>query len=113
MQNEARKIKAKDILDDMGIKDIHYLGQGFEGVVFHDNAHVYKVIMPFFKGKNKWSTYRHLTFFFEKEDFKSFYHLEEVIEYQNVFIQKYKYEPSTPVDKFTQKDIILFLTECW
>ena len=81
MQNEARKIKAKDILDDMGIKDIHYLGQGFEGVVFHDNTHVYKVIMPFFKGKNKWNTYRHLTFFFEKEDFKSFYHLEEVIEY--------------------------------
>ena len=113
MQNEARKIKAKDILDDMGIKDIHYLGQGFEGVVFHDNTHVYKVIMPFFKGKNKWNTYRHLTFFFEKEDFKSFYHLEEVIEHKKVFIQKYKYEPSTPVDKFTQKDIILFLTECW
>jgi len=113
MQDEARKLKAKDILDDMGIKEAHYLGQGFEGVVFHDSSYVYKVIMPFFKGKNKWNTYRHLTFFFEKEDFKSFYHLEEVIEYQNVFIQKYKYEPSTSVDKFTQKDVVLFLTECW
>ena len=113
MQDEARKLKAKDVLDDMGIKEAHYLGQGFEGVVFHDSSYVYKVIMPFFKGKNKWNTYRHLTFFFEKEDFKSFYHLEEVIEYQNVFIQKYKYEPSTPVDKFKQKDVVLFLTECW
>lgn len=51
MQNEERRLKAKDILDDIGLKDIHYLGQGFEGVVFHDSTHVYKVIMPFFKGK--------------------------------------------------------------
>lgn len=113
MQNEERRLKAKDILDDIGLKDIHYLGQGFEGVVFHDSTHVYKVIMPFFKGKNKWNTYRHLTFFFEEENFKSFYHLEEIIEHKNVFIQKYKYEPSTPIDKFTQKDVVLFLTECW
>jgi hypothetical protein len=72
MQNEARKIKAKNILDDMGIKDIHYLGQGFEGVVFHDNTHVYKVIMPFFKGKNKWNTYRHLTFSSKKKTLSHF-----------------------------------------
>ena len=50
MQNEERRLKAKDILDDIGLKDIHYLGQGFEGVVFHDSTHVYKVIMPFFIG---------------------------------------------------------------
>ena len=90
-----------------------YLGQGFEGVVFHNGQHVYKVILPWFTGGKKWYTYQHLTFFFEKETYKSFYQLEELIEFEGLFIEKYLYEPSEPVAAFTEDDVINFLTECW
>ena len=113
MQKEERKQRALEILTKMGLGDLEYLGQGFEGVVFHNANYVYKVILPFFEGGDKWYTYRHLTFFFEKREYKSFYHLDEVLEFEGLFIEKYPYEASEPVVNFSEKDAIQFLTECW
>ena len=113
MENTERKERAQNILARYGLKNLTYLGQGFEGVVFHNGQHVYKVVLPWFTGGNKWYTYQHLTFFFEKETYKSFYQLEEVIEFEGLVIEKYPYEPSKPVTAFTEDDVINFLTECW
>ena len=111
MQKEERKQRALEILTKMGLGDLEYLGQGFEGVVFHNANYVYKVILPFFEGGDKWYTYRHLTFFFEKREYKSFYHLDEVLEFEGLFIEKYPYEASDPVVNFSEKDAIQFLTK--
>ena len=112
--NDNRISRGKKILNKLGINDLEFLGQGNEGVVFHDKEWVYKVIIPFFESGDKWSTYRQLTFFFKQEDFKSFYHIEEVMESSDgFFIEKYKYEKSEPVHEFSEDDCIAFLTECW
>lgn len=114
MQNTTRELKAASILEKQGITECEYLGQGFEGVVFHDNYYIYKVILPFFSGGNKWNTWRHLSFFLEQEQYCSFYQIEELIETEDGFlIEKYPYEKSEPVEYFTEEDCIFFLTECW
>lgn len=114
MQNDKRRMTALSVLHNYGIEHIEYLGQGMEGVVFHDGVFVYKVIVPFFEGGSKWSTYRHLTYFFEKGQYASFYNLIDVIETKDGFlIEKYPYEKSECVKEFTRKDCIRFLTECW
>lgn len=116
MENDERKLKALSILKKIQIVDPIYLGQGFEGVVFHNNEYVYKVLLPFLKAKDKWKTYRHLTFFIDtnnENNYESFYSLNEIIEYEGVFIEKYPYEISEPVICFSEEDVIQFLTESW
>ena len=56
MENTERKERAQNILARYGLKNLTYLGQGFEGVVFHNGQHVYKVVLPWFTGGNKWYT---------------------------------------------------------
>ena len=116
MKNNERKEKAIEILKKEGLENLCFLGQGFEGVVFHDERWVYKVIIPFFVKGNKWNTIKHLSFFLEddKRDYKSFYKIEELIETKDGYlIEKYPYEKSASVTAFSEKEVIDLLVECW
>ena len=113
MQNQERKQKALELLTEMGLKNLEYLGQGNEGIVFHDNTHVYKVLVPYYKGKNKLETYRRLSYFLDIKNAPTIYELESVSEYKDFIIEKYKYEPSEPCIVLSEKNAIDFLTDCW
>lgn len=113
MQNDKRKNKAIKILKKEGLSNLEYLGQGFEGVVFHDEQYIYKLILPFYHSENKWSFYNHLNFFFEKSEHRAFYQIEIIETKSGFLIQKYPYEKSEIVTKFSEQDCIDFLTQCW
>lgn len=114
MINKKRKEQAIKILSKAGLCNLEYLGQGFEGVVFHDKKWVYKVIVPFFEGGSKWYTYSHLSFFFENDKYDSFYNLNEIIETdEGSLIEKYLYEKSEKVTSYTEEECIKFLTDSW
>lgn len=111
MQNQERKQKALELLTEMGLMDLKYLGQGSEGVVFHDGVSVYKVLSQ--QKRDKAEIYRRLSFFFNISSSGCFYKIDNLIEYGDFFIEKYKYEPSTPCDSISEKEAVDFLTECW
>ena len=106
MQKEERKQKALELLTEMGLRNLKYLGQGNEGIVFHDDNYVYKVLVPYYKGKNKLETYRRLSYFLDIKNASTIYELESVSEYKDYIIEKYKYEPSEPCITLSEKNAI-------
>ncbi|MCR5184134.1 MAG: SDR family NAD(P)-dependent oxidoreductase [Opitutales bacterium] len=110
---DERTQKARLVLADMHLHDLEYLGKGNEGIVFHDNVNVYKVLVSFYKGKDKFNTLRRLSFFRNLKECKHMYNLDEIIEFNGYIIEKYKYEISIPCDKVSEDDVIGFLVECW
>lgn len=113
MQNEDRKQEALKVLTEMGLTNLEYLGFGNEGIVFHDNSFVYKVLVPFYKGKDKLNTLRRLSYFQNITSCKHIYKIEELIEFNNYIIEKYQYEESEPCNHITENEAIDFLVECW
>lgn len=113
MNNDERKQKALEILTDMGLKNLEYLGQGCEGIVFHDGVSVYKVLVPFYFGKNKNETLRRLSYFRNISECQNIYRLEEICEHSGFIIEKYPYERSIPCESITESEAIEFLTACW
>lgn len=113
MQNEERKQKALDVLSAMGLKNLDFLGQGEEGVVFCNADYVYKVYLSQFNGKGLTETYRSLSFFTYLRRCKHTYIVDEIINDDNCIIAKYKFEESQPCNQYTEEMIIPFLTECW
>lgn len=113
MHNEGRKQKALEILSEIGLEDIKYLGMGNEGVVFHNEKYVYKVLVPYYWGKDKRETLRRLSYFFNLSPCKYIYNIEQIIEHKGYIIEKYPYERSMAVTDLTEPEVIGFLTECW
>ena len=113
MQNEERKQRALEILSQMGIENPVYLGAGNEGIVFHDNKNVYKVLVPFFRGKDKNNTLRRLSYFTNINGCHHIYKIDEIIEFNNHIIERYVFEPSEPCTYITECEAIDFLVECW
>lgn len=109
MQDEIRKQKAIDILSQLNIQQPCYLGQGCEGVVFHDDKYVYKIHLDC---PNKAEIKRRLSFFTELTDCKTLYRIEECVEVGNSIVAIYTYEPSTPCHNYTENEAVDFLTEC-
>ncbi|MBP5346783.1 MAG: 4Fe-4S cluster-binding domain-containing protein [Bacteroidales bacterium] len=113
MQNEERKQIAINILSELGLHDLEFLGFGSEGIVFHDREFVYKVIVPKHAIKDKMELFRRLSFFRNPISCKHITRLEDVIEFEDYIIEKYKYEVSSPITTFVESEVIDFLTECW
>ncbi len=93
----------------------YYLGQGFSGVVFHDNKSVYKVHIPL--NYNKYNEIDKLIYLKEKQNIfrgtKHFYEIDDIYKIRGVYILKYKYEISKPITFLSEEDYISFLGECW
>lgn len=110
MQDEIRKQKALEILSRLNIQCPHYLGQGCEGVVFHDDSFVYKIHLDC---PNKLEIKRRLSYFTDLTNCKTLYRIEECIEVGDSLVAKYKYEPSIPCHNYSENEAIEFLTECY
>jgi len=111
-----RREKAIRILNKHKPQSYYYLGEGWEGIIFHDKKYVYKVFIPQKKDgiiKDTWK----FGFLHSKIGvFKNRKHLVELldlIKVNNVFILKYLFAEFTPVDKIEKQEAISFLTECW
>ena len=93
MQKNERKQKALEILKDMGVTNLEYLGQGCDGIVFHDNDNVYKVIISY---SNKAEVQRRLSYFRNIEHCNTIYKIDDCIDVDGAVVVKYKYELSVP-----------------
>ncbi len=111
MQNEEKRLKASQILDELGIKNYQYIEQGAEGVIFHDDNSVYKVHLRSVRNRN--IQLRRLSFFLDIPICEHIYKLEEINEYDGCIIEKYRFEESVPCAIFSECEAIEFLTECW
>lgn len=96
---EARKLWAERILDSLWRNDLEYLGYGKNGIVFHDERTVYKVLM------NKLPK--------PKMSHKTTYPAAEYIDIDGTRIMTYPYEQSEPVEEISEADAIDFLSDCW
>ena len=110
MQKNERKQKALEILKDMGVTNLEYLGQGCDGIVFHDNDNVYKVIISY---SNKAEVQRRLSYFRNIEHCNTIYKIDDCIDVDGVVVVKYKYELSVPCHKYSEDEAIEFLVDCF
>lgn len=114
LDNQMRIEAAAGLLKDMGIKTPHYLGHGSEGVVFHDEKNVYKVLMPvWYKGHDRSEYERRLLPFMKIDDARTLYQIKLVISHGGCLIQVYEYEKSVPCDNYSLDEAVPFLVECW
>ena len=113
MTNEERRLKGLEILTEMGVKNLEYLGLGNEGIAFHDADSVYKVLVPYYRGKDKLETLRRLSYFQNLAGCKHIYNLEAILEHNGFIIEKYPFEQSAPCNSISENEAIEFLTECW
>jgi glycosyltransferase involved in cell wall biosynthesis len=96
--------------------NLHFLGEGYSSVVFHDGSLVYKIHLlseleatgykrDILNGlKTKLTRFSGSDFFYELKNF---------IVGDDFFILSYPYEQSNPCDAFTFEEMELFLAECW
>lgn len=109
-----RKFEAAKILQSLEIKGFEYLGQGQEGVVFHDSFWVYKVMLPVNPDIDKWRDIRKSSFFQNKELEKStHFYYAEIIQHKGIIIQKYKFEVSEDCVCYDMEEALDFLVEAW
>jgi len=109
IENSLKLLKTKEN------QNYYYLGQGFSGVVFHDNKFVYKVHIPL--NYNNYNEVDKLIYLKEKQNVfsnsKHFYEIIDVFKIEEIYVLKYKYEKSEPITYLTEDDYISFLTGCW
>lgn len=108
-----RKDDALKILTKMKNDEYHYLGEGFSGVVYHDNKYVYKVHLPL--AGNSYGESDGLSYLQEKADAlrdSDFFYNIEIIDKYGPKILKYNYEESEQVTKISEGEYVDFLTEC-
>ena len=110
MQKNERKQKALEILEDMGVTNLEYLGQGCDGIVFHNNDNVYKVIISY---SNKAEVQRRLSYFRNIEHCNTIYKIDDCIDVDGAVVVKYKYELSVPCHKYSEDEAIEFLVDCF
>lgn len=113
MNNQERIEKSKQILNNLGLTYIEYLGIGTQGVVFFQNKWVYKVI---FSESTDWNNTQWYRTFFKTHHFitNSFYKLEEIIEIEaKISVEKYNYEKGEQITNYTETEAIDLLANCW
>lgn len=102
-----------NILNQFKAQPYYYLGEGVEGVVFHDTQKVYKVSLP----KNKktvnpllWATLEE-----KKPLFQNTIHFFEIVpvQFQGIHILTYPYVKGEALSDLNEAEMISFLTECW
>lgn len=114
MGNDERYKQARTVLEGMGIQSPVFLGQGNEGVVFHDGESVYKVLIPFwYKYYDAKEHERRCSVFLQIENAATLYKIGEILSYKGFIIQKYKYEKGNVCKSYTIDEIVPFLVECW
>ena len=94
----------------MGITNPIYLGQGSDGVVYHDNRYVYKIHIG---RTNNDNIIRNISFFLHLQNCKTLYRIEDYITFGDYLVEKYKYEPSEECINYTMKEAIEFIVECF
>lgn len=107
--------KSLKLLKTFKNQNYYYLGQGFSGIVFHDKKFVYKVHIPL--NYNNYNEIDKLLYLKEKQNIfinsKHFYEIIDIFKIDEIYILKYQYESSEPINFLTEGDYISFLTECW
>jgi hypothetical protein len=113
MQSEERKQKALNILVEMGLENLDFLGQGEEGVVFCNADYVYKVFCPLNEGREKLEKFRCISHFLNAKYFEHIYLLDNILERNSTLIIRYVHEDTEPCKMFCGDEIVGFLAECW
>lgn len=98
----------------MKVGNYHYLGEGFSGIVYHDDGYVYKVHLPL--AGNFYGESDGLSYLTEKldafGDSDYFYHID-ILKIDGTTILKYRYEKAEPVGRISREEYLGFLAECW
>lgn len=110
MRNEVRKQKALEVLARMGLDNLEYLGQGCDGVIFHDKDIVYKVIASY---SNKEEVLRRLSFFRSVNHCNTLYRIDDCVVVDGAVVVKYKYEKSIPCRSYSESEAVEFLVDCF
>lgn len=104
---------ALNILSEFKAQQYHYLGEGAEGVVFHDTQTVYKVYCP----KHKKTANPLLWAMLEEKKplFQKTIHFFEIVpvQFKGVHILTYPYVQGKAINSLNEEEIRSFLTECW
>jgi len=105
---------ALNILSEFKAQQYHYLGEGAEGVVFHDTQKVYKVYQP----KNESQKTNPLLWAMleaKKPLFQKTIHFFEIlpVQFQGINILTYPYVKGEALSYLNEEEIRSFLTECW
>ena len=110
-----RKSLAHDLLTVYRQDSYTYLGEGFAGVVFHNQAHVFKVHIPL--STSNYGEVDNILYLKQKFDsFKNAKHLYELIELvciDGIYILIYPYEKGEAVTDIAEDEWISFLSEMW
>ena len=111
----SKRIKlAENILNLQGIENPIFLGEGIEGVVFHNNINVYKILLPLEELKFSFEkAYRRKSFFIDiPKNLKHLYRIE-LIKTSDSAIIKYPYHKGIACLNYTEQEAISILTELW
>lgn len=112
---QDRKSLAHDILNSFHQDSYTYLGEGFAGIVFHNNKHVFKVHIPL--STNNYGEIDNILYLKQKLDsFKGAKHLYELLDLvciDGIYILVYPYEKGEAVTEVTEEEWISFLSEMW
>jgi glycosyltransferase involved in cell wall biosynthesis len=105
--------KALNILSEFKVQQYHYLGEGVEGVVFHDTQKVYKVYLP--KNNNTVNPLLWATLEENMPQFQNTIHFFEIlpVQFQGINILTYPYVKGEALSYLNEEEIHSFLTECW
>jgi Radical SAM superfamily len=112
---QDRKSIAHDILNRFQQDSYTYLGEGFAGVVFHNNNDVFKVHVPL--STNNYGEVDNILYLKQKLDsFKNAKHLfelKDLVCIYGIYILVYPYEKGERVTDVTEDEWISFLSEMW
>ena len=109
-----RQQHALQILNKMKVGNYHYLGEGFSGIVYHDEQYVYKVHLPL--AGSSYGESDGLAYLAEKLDlFRHSYYLYDIdlLKIDGITILKYVYDKAEPVGRISKEEYVEFLAECW
>jgi len=110
-----RKNKAKKVLQTVFGGVFSYLGEGKQGVVYHNRQYVFKVFLDDCTNSGKFKSemvyLQSILPLISQSDY--LYPVTELREVDGVWVLVYPYEQTTRVDQFRKEDLIGFLAELW
>ena len=108
--------KAIKILRKYEESEYIYLGEGYEGVIFHNGKYVFKVFIP---KVGRAEDIDNVKFALIKSKAGKFKNKKHLIDYEFFTLEnkikaiRYKFEEFEKVTKIDKEETISFLTECW
>lgn len=115
--NITREKVANNLLNKYNTNTYHYLGEGFAGIVYHDNINSYKIHIPKMLGSIAHYRQHCVSSLIDKkhlfENTKHFFRIKDVLKIDNTYILISEYQPSEIVNYLYEDEMISFLTECW